>query len=93
MASDRTTARLEAEVSKDLFEKIEQAAALRGQTVAEFVVDATAIFAEDVIEHLPRIELTPEEQIRFAEILLDPPPPTETLKRAFEHHSRLTGQK
>lgn len=83
-------ARLEARVSplqKSLFQ---QAAALSGRTLSEFVVASAQEAATRVIEAHELIRLTRAEQEAFVSALLNPPAPNERLQRAaFEYRQQL----
>ncbi len=87
------TARLEARITPDLHALLKRAGAIEGRTVTDFVVAAAWNAAERTIESTEIIRLSAEDQRRFAELLLDPPAPTPAMRRAFEHHRALFGDK
>ena len=76
------TARLEARLPSSVYATITRAAELKGRTVTDFVVSAAHAAAQQAIEEEGIIRLSAEDQIRFAEALLNPPLPGETLRRA-----------
>ncbi|WP_148595484.1 type II toxin-antitoxin system TacA family antitoxin [Aquisphaera giovannonii] len=86
----RRTARIEARITPDALDVVKRAAEIQGRSVSEFVVAAAQDAASKVVEDTHLIRLTVEEQIRFAELLIDPPPMSPALKRARKDHARLT---
>jgi uncharacterized protein (DUF1778 family) len=89
MAASSKSARLEARLSKKHQEVIQHAAALRGQSITDFVIAASLAEAERAIASSGLIKLTVAEQKRFAEALLNPKPPNRAMRRAFESHRDL----
>lgn len=77
------TARLEARISTDLHTLLRQAAGLQGRTVTDFVQSALQAAAERVVNEATSTRLSPEDQVRFVELLLNPPAPNPPLKRGF----------
>ena len=75
-------ARLEARVSAAQMSLLQQAAALSGCTLGEFVVASAHDAARRVIAEHESIRLSREEQLAFVEALLQPPAPNPRLKRA-----------
>jgi uncharacterized protein (DUF1778 family) len=86
-----TTSRLEARISPDVHAMVKRAAELQGRTVTDFVSDSLREAAQEAIEEATVLHLSMEDQVRFAEALLNPPEPNAVLKRAFEHRKRLMG--
>jgi uncharacterized protein (DUF1778 family) len=85
-------ARLEARVTTDQKKMLQQAAALSGRTLSEFVVASAQEAAAKVIQAHETIRLTREEQIAFVGALLDPPPPNARLRKAAAKYRRQTGR-
>lgn len=83
------TSRIEARISPDALQMVKRAAELQGRSVSDFVVAAAQEAAQRAIEESAVIRLAVEDQARFAELLLNPPEPTEALKRARRAHDRL----
>ena len=84
-------ARLEARVpalQKSLFQ---QAAALSGRTLSEFVVASAQEAAERVIKAHETIRLSRAEQEAFVTALLDPPAPNERLQQAARAYRQQLG--
>ena len=83
------TARIEARITPRALRIVRRAAELQGRSVSEFVVAAAEEAAERTIDGTEVIRLSPEEQRRFAELLLNPPPLGPAMKRARAAHRRL----
>jgi len=62
---------------------IAHAAALRGRTITDFMVDAAQRAAREVVAEETVINLSAENQRRLAAALLDPAPANNALKDAF----------
>jgi len=82
-------ARLEARLTQKHQAIIQHAAALRGQSVTDFVVAASLDAAEKAIAQSELITLSLADQKRFAKALLGSKPPTKAMKRAFASHRQL----
>lgn len=85
-------ARLEVRVSAAQKSLLEHAAALSGRTLSEFVVTSAQDAARRVIAEHESIWLLREEQLAFAQALLQPPEPNARLKRAAKAYLRRGGQ-
>lgn len=86
------TARIEARISPEALAVVKRAAEIQGRSVSDFVVDAAQQAAHKAIEETTIIRLAVEGQRLFMEALLNPPEPTEGLRRAFEAHRKLFGE-
>jgi uncharacterized protein (DUF1778 family) len=75
--------RLEARVSLQLKELIQEAADLMGVSLTDFITLSAQRSAEETIRTYRVISLSAQDSQRFAEALLDPGPPNETLRAAF----------
>lgn len=84
-------ARLEARVSTAQKNLLQQAAALSGRTLSEFVVASAQEAARRVIADHESIRLSREEQVAFVQALLNPPAPNARLKRAAKAYRQRTG--
>ena len=91
MATEPTTARLEARLPADIHALLKRAAEIEGRTLTDFVVSAAREAASRTIEQTEILRLSAEDQRRIAEALLDPPPPTPAMVRAFERRRDLFG--
>lgn len=83
------TARLEARISTDLQASIKHVAEMQNRTVTDFVISAVQDAIQRAIEQSNVIRLAREDQIRFAEALINPPPMSPALKRAFNRHEQM----
>jgi uncharacterized protein (DUF1778 family) len=83
------SARLEARIAPDALAVVKRAAAMQGRSVSDFVVAAAQEAAHRTIEEAHLIRLSLEDQRRFVDLLLNPPPLSPPLRRARKAHSRL----
>jgi uncharacterized protein (DUF1778 family) len=83
------TARIEARIAPDALAMVKRAAELQGRSVSDFVVAAARDAAQRTIEETHIIRLAAEDQRRFAEALLNPPPLAPAMERARDAHARL----
>ena len=83
------TARIEARIAPDALRAVRRAAALQGRSVSDFVVAAAQEVAYRTIDEAQVIRLSVEDQQRFVELLLNPPPLAPALRRAKRAHARL----
>jgi uncharacterized protein (DUF1778 family) len=83
------SARLEARLSASHQTLIHHAAALRGQSVTDFVVAASLAEAQKIIAENELAALAVSDQRAFAEALLKPKPMAQGMKKAAQLHRRL----
>jgi uncharacterized protein (DUF1778 family) len=87
-----TQERLEARISGDEKQLLEDAARRRGMTLTAFVLSSAHDAAVRTLETAHVVELTRQDQQRFVDMLLNPPAPSERLRAAAtdyrEHTSR-----
>lgn len=76
------TARLEARITPEVQRQLKRAAELQGRSVSDFVVAAAMEAARRALSEAEIIRLSEEAQAAFARALIDPPAPTDTLRRA-----------
>ena len=86
------TARLEARISAEQKALLQQAAALSGRTLSEFVVASAQEAAGRIIQEQTTILLSRREQVAFVNLLLNPPAPSARLRRAAALYRKQTGQ-
>ena len=84
-------ARLEARISPDQKAKLQQAAALSGRTLSDFVVASAQEAAARILQEHETIRLSRDEQITFVTALLDPPPAGKRLRKAAQAFREQTG--
>jgi uncharacterized protein (DUF1778 family) len=83
------TARLEARITRRALAVVRRAAEIQGRSVSDFVVSAAQEAAQKTIAEVEVIRLSREAQERFAELLLNPPPPAPALVKALKRHREL----
>jgi len=92
MPGEQRSARIEARIGPDALAVVKRAAAMQGRSVSDFVVAAAQEAAQKTIEEAHIIRLSIEDQQRFVDLLLNPPPLSPALRRARKAHSRLIRQ-
>jgi uncharacterized protein (DUF1778 family) len=84
------TARIDARLAPEALAIVRRAAEIEGRSVSDFVVDAAQQAARKTIEETHIIRLAADDQLRFAQMLLEPAPLTPAMERARAAHTRLT---
>jgi uncharacterized protein (DUF1778 family) len=85
------SARLEARVSAKQKLMLQQAAALSGRTLSEFVVASAQEAASRIIHEHETVRLNRREQATFVNALLNPPAPNVRLRRAAALYRKQMG--
>jgi uncharacterized protein (DUF1778 family) len=85
----KRSARIEARIAPEALAVVKRAAELQGRSISDFVVAAAQEAAHKTIDENHHIRLSIEDQKRFVDLLLNPPPLTPAMKRAKAAHSRL----
>lgn len=80
---------VDASVPAATFEMLQQAAEMKGLSLSDYVVASASVAAEEVVSGREIMHLTVEDQERFANLLLDPPPVSDALKRAIQRNCDL----
>jgi uncharacterized protein (DUF1778 family) len=88
----RKSERLEVRVSRAQKALLQEAAALQGRTLSEFVTASVQQAAEQAIREHKVLTLTAEDSRAFAETLLSPPAPNERLRALAERYKRTTAR-
>ncbi len=83
------TARVEARIAPDSLAVVRRAAELQGRSVSDFLVAAALKDAYQTIEDAHLIRLSVDDQHRFADMLLNPPPLAPAMERALQVRKRL----
>ena len=84
------TARLEARIAPETLAMVRRAAELQGHSVSDFVVATAQEAAQRAIQDAQVTRLSLDDQQRFVDLLLNPPPLAPTMDRARVAHERLT---
>ena len=87
-ASSRT-ARVEARIAPEALAVVRRAAEIQGRSISDFLVAAALKDANQTIEDTQIIRLSVQDQQRFAEMLLTPPPLAPAMKRALKARRQL----
>ena len=91
-ASGRARAeRLEARITAQQKSLIEQAAALQGRTVTDFVLTSVQDAARRAIEEHHRLDLSVRDRQAFVEALLHPKPVNDRLRDTVRRYRAVTG--
>jgi uncharacterized protein (DUF1778 family) len=90
--TESKTQRLEVRVGADQKRMIELGAALRGQSITDFLVQTAAQAAQEAIESHKVVQLTLEGQLAFVEALSNPPKPGAALRKAFARRATILGE-
>lgn len=88
-AGDAKSTRFEMRMTPYVRKVVKHAAEIQGRSMSDFIVAAAEEAARKAIEDARVIELTVDEQQRFAAALLDPPELGSAWTRARESHRRL----
>jgi uncharacterized protein (DUF1778 family) len=83
------TARVEARIAPDALAIVRRAAEIQGRSISDFLVAAALKDAQRTIEDAQIIRLSVDDQRRFAELLLNPPPLAPAMQRALKARRRL----
>ncbi len=84
---ERIAVRLPADAKRAL----EDAAAISGRSLTDFVIDSAMAAAREAIENTERIRLGQEDRAVFMAALADPPEPNKALRDAAARHRKMTG--
>jgi uncharacterized protein (DUF1778 family) len=83
--------RLEARITREQRALFQRAAELEGRTLTDFVIASVQERAVKTIEQMEAIRLSAADSRAFAEALLNPRKPNETLRAAARRYRTLTG--
>lgn len=83
--------RLEARLTREQKELLQQAAELEGRTLTDFVVSSAQAAALRTIQEHTLISLTKRDSEAFVEALLNPPEPGAALLAAAQRYKQSTG--
>lgn len=89
LSAENETARLEARIPAQVYEQMQRAAQLRGMTLTSYIIATAGEDARRVVQDAEIMRLAREDQIRFAEALIEPPKANKQLVRAAKRHAAL----
>lgn len=84
--------RVEVRISQEQKVLLQQAAALEGRSLSDFLVSSAQRAAKEAIREHQVISLSVSESQCFAEVLLNPPEPSDYLRAAMARYRRLVAQ-
>ena len=84
--SQTKSERFETRLTPELKQKLELAAMLENCNLSEFVSRAIQQVTDQTIRQHQETRLNMEDSVRFVEALLNPPPPSETLKAGYKRY-------
>lgn len=80
--------RFEARITPELHAMLRRAAQIQGRTMTDFAINALQNSANQAIEQAEVMRLCREDQIAFANALLNPPPLNAVMQKALAEHAR-----
>jgi uncharacterized protein (DUF1778 family) len=87
--AEHKTERLEARVTADAKALCQQAAAIQGRTLTDFVVHSAVEAARRTVQENEFLQLTYRDRVAFVETLLNASPaPNAKLRKAAERHAQ-----
>jgi uncharacterized protein (DUF1778 family) len=84
--------RLELRLASQKKELLARAAAVRGQSVSEFVTDSALLRARKILATEESLVLAEKDRDIFFQALENPPEPSDALKKAFSRHKESVKQ-
>ena len=91
-AETTRTARVEARIAPDALAVVRRAAEMQGRSLSDFLVAAALKDAQRTIEDAQIIRLSVDDQQRFVDLLLNPPPLAPAMQRALKARQRLIAE-
>ena len=88
-APEQSTARLEARIPTQVYDTMQQAAPLQGLSLTAYLIATDGEDAKRDVTEAEMLLLGREDQVRFAEALLEPPQPVDRLDRAARRHAEF----
>ena len=89
LATPQKQERLEARLTPEQKELLQQAAAIEGTSVTDFVVRIACQAAAQALRDHSVLVLTAQESRDFVQGLLNPPAPNAALRSAAEHYKQV----
>ncbi|MEO8592407.1 MAG: DUF1778 domain-containing protein [Candidatus Solibacter sp.] len=83
--------RLEARISPEVKQLIQEAADLEGRTMSEFLITSAQAAAKKVIEEYQTMKLTVSDRNAFVSALLNAPEPSPKLRAAAKRYKEVSG--
>ena len=83
------TARLDARLPQSVLDLIKTAADLQGRSLSEFVIGSAREAAERTLQEQASLELSLDDQVRFAKAMLGPQKIAPAMRRAAKTHAAI----
>jgi uncharacterized protein (DUF1778 family) len=84
--------RLDLRIDPDRKERLKRAAAVRHQSLTEFVLGSAEREAEVVLREQQTMTLSPRANEAFIEALMNPPEPSDTLRAAWRRYRAFVNE-
>ncbi|MFT4039639.1 MAG: DUF1778 domain-containing protein [Thermomicrobiales bacterium] len=81
--------RLEARIPTQIYELMQRAARLQGLSLTAYIIATVGEDARRTVDEANVIQLSREDQIRFAETFINPPEPNERLRQAAKRYAEV----
>lgn len=85
--------RLETRVTAETKALVQEAAAIQGQSVTDFVTISAVESAKRILREREFIELSQRDRYAFVESLLNPPTPSQRLQEATRRYEQVLGNR
>ncbi|HQX53673.1 MAG TPA: DUF1778 domain-containing protein [Planctomycetaceae bacterium] len=83
------TARLDARLPQSVLDLIKTAADLQGRSLSEFVIGSAREAAERTLQEQASLELSLDDQVRFAKAMPGPQKVAPAMRRAAKKHAAI----
>src|SRR5438105_1019561 len=90
--SEKREVRLDLRIDPERKERLKRAAAIRRQTLTDFVLGTAEREAEAVLREEQTIALSPEASAAFVDALMHPPEPNDALRDAWRRYRSFAGE-
>lgn len=88
---DKKEQRIDARLTAEAKQQIDQAAALQGRSTSDFMVQAALKEAAQVIEQQRIVRLTVEESVALAQLMTEEPKVNKASVEAMRRHNKIIG--
>ncbi len=92
-SAGRKDERLEARLTPEAKALCQEAAALEGRSITDFVVSSAVESAKRVLRERELIRLSQRETVAFVDSLLNPPAPNDRLRAAARRYKQVIGRR
>jgi len=92
VSATRKDERLEARVSAEAKALCQEAASLEGRSLTDFIVSSAVESARRILRERALIELSQRDRNAFVGSLLNPPLPSQRLRKAARRYERVFGK-